>query len=373
MDFSSRSKVPRSGIREIMELSSQYEDVIHLEIGEPNADTPEHIKKAAKLAIDNGFTHYTPNQGLLSLREAISRHLQSRYKKAITADEIVVTPGAVTALAISLLALVDEGEKVLIPDPGWPNYEQMIMSQGAIPVRYPLDETFSPDIERIKALIDEDTKGVIVNTPSNPTGRVLSEKQIREMIDVCSTNNLFLLSDEVYDGIVFDRQHLSPLSFNYPNTISVFSFSKSYAMTGWRVGYAVVHKQMSPILNKLLETTVACTSSISQMAAEAAISSSQEFVENMRELYKTRRDKVIQILEDENIDFVKPEGAFYILLNTGMDGNDFAKMAIEKEKVAVAPGNTFGPSTRNFVRISLATAEEELLEGVKRLVRLIKH
>lgn len=373
-----RSSFPRSGIRTIMDYSSKIPNAIHLEVGEPNVDTPLNIREAAKKAINEGYTHYTPNAGLLSLRKGIMSHLKNCYGLDSTNDQIVVTPGAVTALATALLAVVDIGEEVLIPDPGWPNYEQMILSQGAIPVRYQLDRKngFRPDFKEIESKITSKTKAIIINTPGNPTGTVLSEKEIKAILNIVIKHDIYLISDEVYDGIVFEGKHTCPLKFDkHGHVISVFGFSKNYAMTGWRVGYAVAPEKVASVMAKLLEPLVSCASSVSQKAAEAAITGSQDFVKEMCAVYKDRRDKATKLFMESNVKVYKPNGAFYMLVDLSdvrlKEDEDIALTLLQKEKVAVAPGDTFGASIRNMVRISFATEESLLLEGVKRICHFV--
>lgn len=373
----SRSNLPRSGIREIMELSSELSDVIHLEVGEPNVDTPLHIREAAVQAMHSGFTHYTPNAGLSTLRSSIVRYLNKQYAIDVDADQIVVTPGAVTALAVTLLALVDTKEEVLLPDPGWPNYEQMVNGQGAIPIRYPLnpEHGFVPNVEELEKLVTHKTKAIMINSPGNPTGGVLEEKHVREIVAFASKHDLYVISDEVYDGIVFEGEHVCPLTFDQENrVISIFGFSKSYAMTGWRVGYAVAPSPIAAVMAKLLEPIVSCASSVSQKAAEEAINGPQDFVDEMREEYKSRRDKAVELFSQEYVKVYLPKGAFYMLVDfsqTALPCEEFALTLLKEEKVAVAPGTTFGQSTKNMVRISLATEEANLLEGVKRICNFI--
>ncbi|MFM1652651.1 pyridoxal phosphate-dependent aminotransferase [Brevibacillus sp. B_LB10_24] len=372
-----RSKLPRSGIREIMEHSAKLPDVIHLEVGEPNADTPEHVQQAAIEAIRSGYTHYTANAGFPSLRDAICSHLKRQYLLTAHPDQIVVTPGAVTAIAASLLALADAGDEVLIPDPGWPNYEQMVLSQESTPVRYTLHKEtgFLPDMAELERLVTAKTKAIIINSPANPTGAMFPEQTLKELLAFAGRHDLYVISDEVYDGIVFEGKHCCPLSLDQEGrVISVFGFSKNYAMTGWRVGYAVAPLAVAPMIAKLLEPMVSCASSVSQKAAEAAINGPQDFVKEMSEVYKRRRDQVCELFQNAGIQAYSPAGAFYMLVDiagTGMAGREFALALIEEERVAAAPGATFGASTEQMIRISLATEDSLLLEGVKRICRFI--
>lgn len=373
-----RHNLPRSGIREFMAYSSEIPDAIHLEVGEPNADTPLHVREAAAKALHSGFTHYTPNAGLVSLRESLIVHLNRKYALSPKVDEVVVTPGAVTAIAVSLLTLVDTGEEVLTPDPGWPNYEQMILGQESIPVRYKLnpEKGFKPDINHLEKVVTENTKVLLINTPGNPTGAVLNEDDIKELLEFALKHDLYVVSDEVYDGIVFEGNHLCVKTFDTENrVISIQGFSKNYAMTGWRVGFAVAPLNVALTMAKVLEPIVSCASSISQKAAEAAITGPQVFVENMQKIYKERRDFAYQLFTEADIKAYKPKGAFYMLIDmsdTGLAPKDIALNLLKEEKVAVAPGETFGPSSKHMIRISFAAEDSHLIEGVKRICRFVK-
>ncbi|WP_035709735.1 pyridoxal phosphate-dependent aminotransferase [Salibacterium aidingense] len=366
--------IPRSGIREIMSLSSGMEGVIHLEVGEPGTDIPPHVREAAKQAINDGYSYYSPNAGLPTLREAVSRHLET-YNISAGNDEIIITPGAVTGLALALKSIVDSGEEVLIPDPGWPNYEQMILSQGAVIIRYPIraSNQFIPDIGEIKERITERTKALIINSPSNPAGSVLEKEKLKEIVALAERYGIYIISDEVYDGIIFDKKHVSPSSIDTTGkVVSIFSFSKNYAMTGWRLGYTVASKDITALISKMMEPTVSCASSITQKAGEAALGGPQDFVREMRTTYKRRRDLASTFLKRQaGIAHEVPHGSFYMLVNMKnkeIDGESLAKHLLKTKKVAVAPGSTFGKTIPGFVRLSLAAKEEEIETGVKRLI-----
>jgi len=236
----------RSGIRELMELASAMSDVIHLEVGEPSFDTPAHIIEAALKAAREGYTRYTPNMGYLSLRERLVRKLERVNGLHVTPDNIVVTPGAVCGIASALVAIVEPGDEILIPDPGWPNYESMVLLSGGIPKRYSLSQAsgFLPDIGLLERQIAPRTKAIITNSPSNPAGAVFPRDLVRELVELASRHDLFLISDEVYEAIVFDGEHVSAQSFDTEGrVIGVYGFSKSYAMTGWRLGYVVASRR----------------------------------------------------------------------------------------------------------------------------------
>lgn len=372
-----RNNLPRSGIREIMEKALLMEDVIHLEVGEPNVETPSHICEAAYTAMSEGFTHYTSNSGLDSLRRQLAIHLQKQYELNIDNTNIIVTPGAVTALNASLLALVDSGEEVLVPDPGWPNYEQMILNQGSIPVRYNLipENGFSPDFNHLEKVVTNKSKVLMINTPGNPTGGIFDKETIQKILSFAQKHDLYIISDEVYDGIIFEGEHVSPKTFDdNDRVISVYSFSKNYAMTGWRLGYAAAPQNIVGIMSKTLELMVSCASSISQKAGEAALLGPQTFLEEMREIYKNRCDKAYKLLTDNGLKAFKPKGAFYMMIDLSdldLKGTELALSLLQEERVAVAPGITFGNSSKNMIRISLATEESQLLEGISRICNFV--
>lgn len=367
------SNMPRSGIRVLMEMASKLNDVIHLEVGEPSFPTPRHIIKSAFEAARQGYTKYTSNSGFLSLREAISGKMKRVNSVDVPPDCITVTVGGIGGLSTSMLSLVNPGDEVLVPDPGWPNYFSLVTISGAKVVRYPLFSAnrFIPDVKDIRERISEKTKVLLLNSPSNPCGAVFPREVVHSLINLAEKYGFYILSDEVYDEIVFDGKHVSFASIEEgSHIISVFSFSKTYSMTGWRIGYTVAPSYVSSLISKLQEPFVSCASAISQKAAEAALLGPQESVVEQRKVYKSRCDRAVQMLSDAGLLINIPQGAFYIMADissTGMDSNTFAKKFLEESHVAVAPGETFGDNTAHCVRISLATKDDELIEGVGRL------
>lgn len=377
--LSSRAKdVPRSGIRVLMDMAQEKPDVIHLELGQPGFPTPEHVLEAAHRAAVQGYTGYTPNAGYLSLREKIASQLIEHTGVPTSADNIVVTAGSMQALYSSIVALVEPGEEVLISDPGYPNYTMMTILAGGIPIYYPLTASrgFRPDIDSLEKLISHRTKVIILNSPSNPTGAVLPVEDIKALLSIAQSNDLFVLSDEAYGRILFEGEHFSPRCFDKQDrVISCYSFSKTYSMTGWRVGYAVASLDIAKVLTKLQEVLVACVSSISQKAAEAALDGPQEIVEEMVEAYRKNRNLAVSILEKAGMLFIRPQGAFYLMLDVGkskMDSYTFAKELLLATGVVVAPGETFGPSGKRYIRISLAASNENIETGLNRLISFLK-
>ena len=278
--------LPESGIRRITNLAITLPDCIRLEIGEPQFATPAHICEAATRAMRDGFTRYTPSQGLLSLREAISAKLARVNGFDVPPDRIVATNGALSGLYTSCRALLEPGDEMLIPDPGWPNWEMMILTAGGRVVRYPTPRTsgFLPDPRTMDNLVGPRTRAILINSPSNPTGAVMPAALVEQMVAFAQKHDLWLVSDECYDECVFDGSHVSPARFDTDGrVISLFSCSKTYAMTGWRVGYAAVPAGAIEVLAKLQQPVLGNICSVAQKAAEAALNGPQDCVGEMRE------------------------------------------------------------------------------------------
>lgn len=374
---SCRSQLPSHGIREIMVKASEIPGSIHLEVGEPSADTPPHIQAAAIQAINEGYFHYTHNLGLLSLRKTFADFLRRTYALPIDAGQIAVTPGAVAALAISLLAVVDAGEEVLIPDPSWPNYAQMVISQGSIPVRYELkpENDFQPSLAEIEKLVSGKTKAIIINSPGNPTGAVFDKLKMGEIMDFACKHDLYVISDEIYDRIIYDGEHVPALGYDSDGrTVAIYGTSKNFAMTGWRIGFAVASPKIIASMEKIIEPLVSCTNTIAQKAAEAAYSGPQEFTLEMCEVYRKHRDIAYQIFQQAGVKAYKPKGAFYMLVDltgTEIPPSEIGLRLLNEAQVAAGPGITFGNSTQNMIRISLAGHTPEIIEGAERICRFV--
>ena len=370
--------LPRSGIRAIMELAWTVDDPIHLEVGEPNFPTPDHVVEAANRAALDGFTRYTSNAGIPELREVLAGKVRDRNGIDVASDQIVVTPGAVVGLYSVIAAVADPGSEMLVSDPCWPNYLLMSELLGIRPVRFPLvaEDGFIPNAARIEPYITERTRVLLLNSPGNPTGATTDRESLAELIELARTYDLWVLSDEVYDEIWFDKPFVSagPLDTD-GRVITFFSFSKTYAMTGWRVGYLVAPPGLTENVIKAQEPITSCVNAPAQKAAVAAITGPQEIVAEMRKAYHERRDVVVDLLEENGIPHVRPTGAFYLMADvsgSGLSDMEFARRLVLERKVAVVPGTTFGPDSGAYVRISLATATEPLLEGVQRLADAVQ-
>ncbi|WP_033294559.1 pyridoxal phosphate-dependent aminotransferase [Amycolatopsis jejuensis] len=369
------SAMKRSGIREIMDLANRRPDTIRLEVGEPDFATPAHVVEAACAAARGGYTHYTASRGLPEVREVIAAKLKAENGIAAAPDDILVTCGAVNALFETLAALVSPGEKILVPDPGWPNYEMMAATLSARVERYPLlpGNGFLPDLERLDRLAaDPDVKVLVVNSPGNPTGAVFPRPVLERLVEIAQRHDLFLVSDECYEQIVFEGEHVSPATLaDDGRVLSVFSMSKSYAMTGWRMGYVTGDSALIELIAKTQEPVIACATAVAQKAGQAALSGDQSYVREMVASYRSRRDMAVDLLRAGGALINEPRGAFYVLADIsscGMDSVAFARRLVTEKQVAVVPGSTFGPAGSAMVRLSLATDREHLRIGTQRLL-----
>ncbi|MCC7023098.1 MAG: aminotransferase class I/II-fold pyridoxal phosphate-dependent enzyme [Thermomicrobiales bacterium] len=365
--------LPRSGIREVMDLARQMDEVIMLAVGEPSFNTPGHIIEAAAEAARAGTTKYTPNAGLPGIRSAVAERYSKKFGRQVMPAEVLVTAGAVNALAAIVAAIAEEGDEILIPDPGWPNYVSMIELARAVPVRYPLraEEGYRPDIAAMASRITPRTKAIVINNPSNPTGAVFSSETVQALVDLARKHDLWLISDEVYEDLVYEGSHVPAARFDPDRVITVSGVSKSYAMTGWRIGWAITNPELVALCGKIQEAIVSCPSAVSQAAAEAAVRGPQDAVEEMRLAYQRRRDLVREILGPAGLLPAIPEGAFYAMVDlrpAGIPSRDLSRMLLEEERVAAAPGSTFGDEAEGMVRISLATADDDLAEGCRRII-----
>lgn len=367
---------PHSAIREIGALAAGHPDVIRLEIGDPTFVTAPHIIEAAAAAATQGYTKYTASAGLLSLRELLVEKLRERNGIECSPERIVVTTGGCGAIFASLLVLLDVSDEVLVPDPGWPNYAAMNHMLNAPTVYYPLvrERGFEPDFDELERRITKRAKVIMVNSPGNPTGAVYSSEVLKRLAELAARHDLWVLSDECYDDLVFEGRHISMATIADPErTLSVFSFSKAYAMTGWRVGYLVASAELAASISKTQESVVLNTAAISQKAAEAALTGPQDHREEMRLFYRDRRDDAMGLLDAAGVDYVRPSGAFYVMvaLPPGTDSRAFALALLENDRVAVTPGIGFGPSGEGLVRVSLSGQAEPLREGVRRLAAAV--
>ncbi|MEW5721743.1 MAG: pyridoxal phosphate-dependent aminotransferase [Thermodesulfobacteriota bacterium] len=365
-----------SGIRIMFALADQIPGVINLGIGQPDFDTPEFIREAAKKALDDGFTRYPPARGFPDLREAVSEKLQRENNIQADPDtDIFIAVGAMQVIFNACLHLLDPDDEVIILDPGYDYYSQIRLF-GGVPVPVPAYEEnhFKVDPADIQAAVTVRTKLIIVNTPANPTGAVLEEGLLREIADLAIKNNLLVLSDEPYEHIIFDgKRHVSLASFDglKERTISAFTLSKSYAMTGWRVGYAVAPKPIVDEMEKLMEHMVSGVSAVAQRAALAALTGPRDCIRRMLAEYDRRRALVYEGLNNiEGLSCLNPEATFYAFPNIkrlGLSSWDLAKYLVREHRVALVPGSIFGRNGEGYLRLSFAAGTERLEEGLRRL------
>ena len=360
-------------------LEAQGKNIIHLEIGEPDFDSPEHVVNAAKKALDEGFTHYGPSAGQPELREAIAVHQGEVNGYKISSDRVIVTPGAKPVMFFSILALIERGDEVIYPNPGFPIYESMINYVGgtAVPMKLEESKNFNANIDDLKKLINDKTKMIIINTPNNPCGSVTQIEDLEEIAKIAVENDIIVLSDEIYKDMYYQGEHYSITKFKgmKERTIILDGFSKSYAMTGWRLGYGIFPEFMIDDITKLMTNSVSCTSVFSQMAAIAALEGPKDFTLNMMEKFKIRRDIVVDGLNSiDGINCKTPLGAFYAFPNisgTGLSSSDFADIALDNYGVALLSGTAFGNYGDNYIRISFANSDDNLREAIDRLNRMI--
>ncbi len=369
--------IPRSGIREVMDLAKQKNGVIHLEVGQPDFPTPENIVEATCRYVREGYTKYVPNNGMTELREAVADYFEKKTKVKTGIENIIVTPGAVFSIATAFLSILEPGDEVLLPDPGWPNYSMSASVLNAKPVYYKMssENDFLPDLEELERLVTLKTKLLVICTPSNPTGQVYDDELMQGFLEFTRQKDLYILSDEIYAEFVYEGNHVSALSYDTDErTLIVSGMSKSYAMTGYRVGFTRARADYVELATKLQEAFVSCGTGFSQLASAEGLNGSQKAVKEMKDIYKCRRDLTLDILKEYGLYSYKPKGAFYLLIDitsTGMDSRDFAFRLLDEKKVAVAPGSTFGEMSKNHIRVSFASSEESIQEGTKRICEMI--
>ncbi len=365
--------MPRSAIREIMALAAGRSGMIHLEVGEPEFSTPEHIVAGALQAAREGWTKYTPNAGIPSLRARIAERYANSRNIRVEPEQVTVTVGAIGSLFTAVMAVADPGDEVLIPDPGWPNYESILHLAGVRPVRFvqPGDNGFLPDPDDLQRLITPATKAIMVNSPGNPSGAVFPAGLVQDIADLAREHGLYVISDEIYEDIVFDGGHVSFSGRGIDDrTLVVSGVSKTYAMTGWRLGYLIAPAELGPVCAALQEPIISSAPAVSQKAAEAALSGPQACVEEFRSIYRRRRDIFLEEFDATGLLPSVPAGAFYGLVDIGRKGLDslaFAKSFLLEENVAVVPGITFGPSCDRYVRVAFTIGDDDLREGLGRL------
>ena len=350
-----------------------------LHIGEPSFRTPEHIRRAAIEALQTETMTYGPAAGWPWLRELIAAKIERVNGYHVSPQQVAIAIGGTGAILAALMATVDAGDEVLIPDPHWPHYTMQLACCGATPVAYALDPQngWLPDIADLERLVTPRTRLLLINSPGNPTGAVYPAKLVEDLLDFARRHDLYLLSDESYDEILFEGIHVSPGAlltsdeFKQGRVMCVYTFSKTYAMTGWRIGYLATGTQLLKTITYVLDASYTNISTVIQRAAAAALTGPQDCVAEMRQVYQHRRDLAVSLLKDLGRYVYTPHGAFYILVDvsgpdsTRRHGRQFALDLLRERNIAAAPGSTFGSVAENYVRISLAASDEEIVRGVR--------
>jgi aspartate aminotransferase len=356
-------------------LERQGKDIVHLEIGEPDFDTPANVVEAAVDALHKGWTHYGPSAGLPELRQAVADYVSRTRGVPVASDEVVIVPGGKPIIFFSILALVDAEDEVIYPNPGFPIYESMINYVGgrAMPIQLREERDFGLDANELAGLINDRTKLIILNSPQNPTGGVLSKSAIHDIADAIGDRNIMVLSDEIYSRLIFEGEHFSIMSIPgfKDRTILLDGFSKSYAMTGWRMGYGVMRPDLAAHMTRLMTNSNSCTASFTQIAGVEALRGDQSSVDHMRDEFRRRRDAFVAGLNRiKGFSCRMPKGAFYVfpnITNTGWPSKKLANALLEEAGVACLSGTAFGDFGEGFLRFSVANSLENLNKALDRI------
>ncbi len=369
-----------SGIRLFFEIAATMKDVISLGIGEPDFSTPEPIIQAGIEALHRGETHYTSNHGILVLRQAVADHLKRLYHvEYFPQSEIVITVGVSEALYLAFTAILDPDDEVIIPTPCFVSYQAEVTLAGGVPIEVAtyVENNFVPKIEDIEAAITLKTKAILIGSPSNPTGAVYDREFLLQLAALAEKHDLIVISDEIYNRLVYGTEHVCfpSLPRMQERTILLGGFSKAYAMTGWRIGYAAAPKEILNGMVRVHQYTVMSAPTISQYAALSAFMIGEPYVQEMLKEYDRRRKLVVKGLNSIGLKTFEPKGAFYAfpdLRSTGLSDDEFCNRLLKEEKVAIVPGNAFGDAGVGFARVSYATSYEQLEEALGRIDRFVK-
>lgn len=378
-------KLIPSGIRKVNEkalaMERAGERVLHFELGRPDFDTPDYIKKAAFKALTEGRVHYTSNFGCMEVRQAIADKLKRENNIDYKPGEVLVTVGLSEAVFAVLATILNRGDEILVPDPVWLNYMNVPNLLGAKPVTYSLKEEngFQMDLDEVRSKITPRTKAVVIVTPNNPTGGVLSEQVLKELAEIAVANDLMVLSDEVYERLIYDgEKHVSIASLPgmKERTFTLNGMSKAYAMDGWRLGYVAAPEEYILAMNKFHQYNTTCAPNFVQLASAAALNEEGDEVNAMVREYKRRRDHAVKAINEiPGLSCQCPKGAFYIFINIkelGMKSAEAADYLLEEAKIALVPGDVFGPGGEGYLRMSFANSYENVVEGCERLAEAVK-
>ena len=362
------------------QLEAQGKHIIHLEIGEPDFETPANIVEAGRQALSEGFTSYNPSPGYDDLKDAIAKDISKSREISVKKENVIVTPGGKPIMFFIILAMIENGDEVLYPNPGFPIYESMIEFCGgkAVPMRLHEKTSFNLDIEEVKGQISSKTKLMIINSPNNPCGSVIDKENLEALSELAKENDITVLSDEIYSRFLYEGSHHSIASFPdmIDRTVILDGYSKTYAMTGWRIGYGVFPDDLVEPISRLVTNSVSCTASFTQRAAIEATDGPQEDSNRMVEEFKKRRSIVVEGLNNiKGIKCAIPSGAFYAFPNvegTGMSSSDFANKVLEEAGVAVLAGESFGKYGTGHIRISFANSTENLVAAIDRIQKFVE-
>ncbi|KGK90792.1 aminotransferase class I/II-fold pyridoxal phosphate-dependent enzyme [Clostridium sp. HMP27] len=374
------SNMPPSGIRKYFDMINEMDDVISLGVGEPDFVTPWNIREAGIYSLEKGHTHYSSNAGLIELRDEISSYLNRKYDLKYNADnQILVTVGGSEGIDIALRALVAEGDEVIIPEPSFVAYKGCTVFTGAKPVVINLraEDEFKLTPELLAQAITPKTKVVIVPFPNNPTGAIMTREELSAIVDVLKDKDIIVLSDEIYSELTYEGEHVSIASFPemYEKTIVINGFSKSYAMTGWRMGYVCGHRILIDAMKKIHQYAIMCSNTTGQYAAIEALKNSDRDVQEMVREYNRRRRVMVNGFRKMGLDCFEPKGAFYLfpcIKSTGLTSDEFCERLLMKEKVLAVPGHAFGECGEGFVRTCYASSMDNIMEALKRIERFVR-
>ncbi|MGG1421141.1 aminotransferase [Bacillus subtilis] len=372
-------QIKPSGIRKFFDLAATMEGVISLGVGEPDFVTAWNVREASILSLEQGYTSYTANAGLYSLREEISRYLSNRFDLSYSPDnELIVTVGASQALDITIRAIVNPGEEVIIPEPCFVAYDALVSLAGGIPVHVhtTADKGFKATAADFEAAVTEKTKAILICSPSNPTGSVYSKEELNEIAEFAKKHDVIVLADEIYAELTYDEEFTSiaALPGMKERTVVISGFSKAFAMTGWRLGFAAAPSLLRDAMLKIHQYAMMCAPAMAQFAALEGLKNGMEDVEKMKKSYRRRRNLFVESLNEIGLSCHHPGGAFYAfpsIKSTGMSSEQFAEELLTQEKVAVVPGSVFGPSGEGYIRCSYATSIEQLQEALVRMKRFL--
>ena len=373
-------KIPGSMIREMFAMQAGMENVVSFALGEPDFTAPKHVVDAVIASLNRGETHYTPNAGIPALREAVSRSYQARGLD-YSPSEILIGAGAISLLCLACTAVLDIGDEVLVPNPGWANYKGLMMQVGAVPIPVKCKEEngFMYDVADLRAAITPKTKMILINSPSNPTGGVASAENLRQIADLVKEKDLYVLTDEIYRELLWDDEPYTSIA-SFPGmkerTVIVDGFSKTYAMTGLRLAYSAAPKDVIVVMTRMLENVLSSVNEGIQWGGVAALTESQEGVEEVKRHYRRRRQIIVDGLNEiDGIRCLAPKGAFYAFANitaTGLSSKEFAMRLLREKAVVTVPGTGFGEGGEGFVRLSYATSEETIREGLNRIREFVE-